>query len=71
MLESLSAESWRCLVRDIFAVLQLFAAVFLSIVGLSLAFRATNIGMLMLGGLLGGIGLTFLALLFVNLRRPE
>ena len=57
--------------RDIFAVLQLFAAVFLSIVGLSLALRATNIGMLMLGGLLGGIGLTFLALLFVNLRRPE
>lgn len=57
--------------RDIFAVLQLFAAVFLSIVGLSLAFRATNVGILMLGGLLGGIGLTFLALLFVNLRRPE
>ena len=57
--------------RDIFAVLQLFAAVFLSIVGLALAFRATNVSMLMLGGLLGGMGLTFLALLFVNLRRPE
>jgi len=72
MLESLSAEKlWRSRVRDIFAVLQLFAAVFLSIVGLSLAFRATSVGMLMLGGLLGGIGLTFLALLFVNLRRPE
>lgn len=57
--------------RDIFAVLQLFAAVFLSIVGLAVAFRATSVGVLMLGGLLGGIGLTFLALLFVNLRRPE
>ena len=57
--------------RDIFAVLQLFAAVFLSIVGLALAFHATNVSMLMLGGLLGGMGLTFLALLFVNLRRPE
>jgi len=58
-------------VRDIFAVLQLFAAVFLSIVGLALAFHATSLRMLMLGGLLGGIGLTFLALLFVNLRRPK
>lgn len=57
--------------RDIFVVLQLFAAIFLAIVGLALAFRATSPGMLMFGGLLGGIGLTFLVLLFVNLRRPD
>lgn len=57
--------------RDFFAVLQLFAAIFVAIVGLALAFRAADVKMLMLGGLLGGIGLTFLALLFVNLRRPE
>ncbi len=57
--------------RAIFVVLQLFAAIFLAIVGLALAFHATDTGMLMLGGLLGGIGLTFLLLLFVNLRRPE
>ncbi|HEY7404169.1 MAG TPA: hypothetical protein VIB39_11650 [Candidatus Angelobacter sp.] len=57
--------------RDIFAVLQLFAAVFLAIVGLALAFRAADVKMLMIGALLGGTGLTFLALLFVNLRRPD
>jgi len=54
-----------------FAVLQLFAAIFVAIVGLALAFRATSATMLMVGALLGGTGLTFLALLFVNLRRPE
>ena len=57
--------------RDIFAVLQLFAAIFLSIVGLALAFRASNTSSLAVGALLGGTGLTFLLLLFVNLRRPE
>lgn len=57
--------------RDIFGVLQLFAAIFGAIVGLVLAFRATDITTLLEGSLLGAIGLTFLALLFVNLRRPE
>ena len=57
--------------RDIFAVLQLFAAIFVAIVGLSLAFHATDSRVLIHGALLGGIGLTFLLLLFVNLRRPE
>lgn len=57
--------------RDIFAVLQLFAAIFVAIVGLALAFRAMDAKMLMVGALLGGTGLTFLVLLFVNLRRPE
>ncbi len=71
MLETLRAESWRSRVRDIFVVLQLFAAIFLAIVGLALAFRAADAKMLMTGALLAGTGLTFLALLFVNLRRPE
>jgi hypothetical protein len=52
-------------------VLQLFAAIFLSILGLALAFHTGDAGAMMLGSLLGAIGLTFLALLFVNLRRPE
>ncbi|HKD79621.1 MAG TPA: hypothetical protein VKH81_08000 [Candidatus Angelobacter sp.] len=57
--------------RDILVVLQLFAAIFLAIVGLALAFSSPGPGTLMFGALLGGIGLTFLVLLFVNLRRPE
>ena len=58
-------------VRDIFAVLQLFAAIFLSILGLSLAFRAADTQSLMVGSFLGGVGLTFVALLFVNVKRSR
>jgi len=58
-------------VRDIFAVLQLFAAVFLSILGLAMAFRTNDSGSMTVGAFLGAIGITFLALLFVNVRRPR
>ena len=57
--------------RDIFTVLQLFAAIFLAIFGLALAFHGGDAGPIFVGALLGGVGLTFLLLLFVNLRRPE
>lgn len=57
--------------RDIFAVLQLFAAIFLAIFGLALAFRAVDTQSLMVGSFLGSVGLTFVALLFVNVKRPR
>jgi uncharacterized membrane protein len=71
MLKTLSAEPWRSRVRDIFAVLQLFAAIFLSILGLALAFRAADAQSLMVGSFLAGVGLTFVALLFVNVKKPR
>jgi len=56
--------------RGFFAALQLFAAFFLTILGLALAFRSDADQKPMVpGAFLGGIGLTFLVLLAINLRR--
>lgn len=56
--------------RGTFAALQLFGAFFLAIFGLALAFRSgSDPGPMFFGAVLGGIGLTFLALLAVNLRK--
>ena len=56
-------------VRGILAALQLFAAFFLAILGLAMAFRSVDYGAMLVGAFLGGTGLTFLALLAVNLRK--
>ena len=56
--------------RGIMSALQLLAAFFLSILGLAMAFRGDGIA-LWLGSLLGAMGLSYLALLAINLRRPR
>jgi len=57
--------------RGIFSALQLFAAFFLAIFGLAMAFRYADTAAMLIGAFLGGMGLTFLALLAVNLRKPS
>jgi len=57
--------------RGIFSALQLFAAFFLAIFGLAMAFRSADTAAMLIGAFLGGMGLTFLALLAVNLRKPS
>ena len=58
--------------RGTFAALQLFAAFFLSILGLAMAFRSnSDQGPIFVGAFLGGTGLTFLALLAVNIRKAK
>jgi hypothetical protein len=54
--------------RGIFAALQLFAAFFLTLLGTGLVFGRYD-GGVFLGSLLAATGLTFLALLAVNLRK--
>ena len=54
--------------RGIFAALQLFAAFFLTLLGIGLVLGRADAGVF-LGSLLAATGLTFLALLVVNLRR--
>jgi hypothetical protein len=49
----------------IFAALQLFAAFFLSILSLAMAFGRADF----LGAFLASLGLTFLTLLAINLKR--
>lgn len=57
--------------RGLLVALQLLAAFFLAILGLAMAFRAVNSGALFLGAFLAAMGLSFLALLWVNLaKRP-
>ncbi|MGZ4829910.1 MAG: hypothetical protein ACXV78_09725 [Candidatus Angelobacter sp.] len=56
--------------RGILAALQLFGSFFLAIFGLALAFHSgSDPGPMFVGAFLAGIGLTFLALLAVNLRK--
>ena len=58
--------------RGILTALQLFAAFFLAILGLALAFRSGwDQGPMLVGACLGGIGLTFLTLLAVNVRKAR
>ena len=58
--------------RGLFSALQLFAAFFLAILGLALAFRpASDQGPMFLGALLGGAGLTYLALISINVRKAD
>jgi hypothetical protein len=49
----------------IFAAIQLFAAFFLSILGLAMTFGRADF----LGAFLASLGLTFLALLAINIRK--
>jgi hypothetical protein len=53
-----------------FAALQLLAAFFLAILGLAMAFRGDSAG-IWLGSLLAALGLSFLSLLAINLRKPR
>jgi hypothetical protein len=48
---------------------QLLVSFVLSISGLTMAFKAGDMGAMLLGSLLGGMGLSFLALLATNLRK--
>lgn len=58
--------------RGFFSALQMFGAFFLTIFGLALAFGSgSNQGSIFLGAFVGAIGLTFLALLAVNLRKAR
>ena len=58
-------DPWRHLLRGIFAALQLFAAFFLSVLGLAMIFGHANY----FGAFLASLGLTFLALLAINIRK--
>ncbi|HEY1938755.1 MAG TPA: hypothetical protein VGJ33_12535 [Candidatus Angelobacter sp.] len=58
--------------RGTFAALQLFAAFFLAIFGLALAFNSNSAqGPILVGAALAAVGLMFLALLAVNIRKPK
>jgi len=50
---------------------QLLVSFFLSIFGLTMAAKAGDMGAMLLGSLLGGMGFSFLALLAINLRKPS
>ena len=52
-----------------FAALQLFAAFFLSLWGLATTFGSHDASERAVGAFLGAIGLTFLALVAVNLKK--
>lgn len=55
--------------RNVFAALQVWAAMFLTLFGLGLVFANRDAGSLLVGSILGSLGLTFLILTAVNLRR--
>lgn len=57
--------------RGIMAALQLIGAFFLAIFGLALAFKGATGGALFVGALIAAVGLSFLALLAVNVRGPR
>jgi hypothetical protein len=57
--------------RGTFAALQLLAAFFMAILGLAMAFRSADTGALLIGALLAAMGLSFLTLLAINLRKPH
>jgi hypothetical protein len=56
--------------RGMLSALQLVTAFFLTILGLAMAFRGDGTG-IWLGSVLGAMGLSFLTLLAINLRRPK
>jgi hypothetical protein len=56
-------------VRNIFAALQVFAALFATILGLAMVFKSTLNGVEFVGAFLAALGLTFLFLLAVNLKK--
>jgi hypothetical protein len=53
------------------AALQLIGAFFLTIFGLGLAFKGATGGALFVGALIAAVGLSFLALLAINVRTPR
>lgn len=55
--------------RGFLAALQLLAAFFLAIFGLALAFRGGDQGAMFIGAMLGALGLSFLALLWINAKK--
>ena len=63
-----AAVKWRTFMRGMLVALQLLAAFFLTILGLAMAFRAVGTA-IWLGSLLAAMGLSFLSLLAINLRK--
>ena len=57
--------------RGTFAALQLLVAFFLAILGLAMAFRASDTGALLIGSLLGAMGLSLLGLMGINMRKAN
>jgi hypothetical protein len=57
--------------RGTLQALQLLAAFFLAILGLAMAFRSADSFALLIGSALGAMGLSFLALLGINLFRRQ
>jgi len=55
--------------RNVFVALQVWAAIFLAIFGLGLAFANRDPGSLLVGSFLGSLGLMFLTLTALNLKR--
>lgn len=53
------------------AALQLIGAFFLAIFGLALAFKGVTGGALFVGAVIAAVGLSFLALLAINVRSPR
>jgi hypothetical protein len=55
--------------RNIFRALQVFAAFFLTLFGLAELLHSPDSGMHFIGALLAALGLTFLSLLAVNVKK--
>jgi hypothetical protein len=56
-------------VRNVFAALQVFAALFATLLGLAMILKSTLNGVEFVGAFLAAIGLTFLILLGINLKK--
>lgn len=54
-----------------FLVFRIFVAFWLSILGLSMAFRGEASGSLFIGSVLGAIGLTFLTVMWLMVREGD
>jgi hypothetical protein len=58
--------------RGFLSALQLLVAFFFTILGCAMAFRSGDGGALLIGSFMAAMGLSFLALLWINLaRRPS
>ncbi|HYX52743.1 MAG TPA: hypothetical protein VE783_04780 [Candidatus Limnocylindrales bacterium] len=55
--------------RNVFAALQVFAALFATLLGLAMILKSTLNGVEFVGAFLAAIGLTFLILLGINLKK--
>ncbi len=55
--------------RDILITLRVFAAFFITLLGLALLARPQNGGQILVGAILGAIGLTFFLLLWLGRRQ--